>query len=231
MLAVPRPTKSTSPWLTNRPHCTTIRYQADENPPAALALGLGLQLAILCIAGVVLTPVIVVRAAGAGEDYLSWAVFAAVAISGATTILQAVRVGPHRFRLRVYSWEPPAPSSLSARQRSPRAAPAMLATLVVISSLFQFALSARLSLLRRILTPTVAGTVLMLIPVTVMPIVFDMLSKSPGGNFSARRAGERACHRVRHPRNSVESKGRSASLGAGYRRRRGLGGRGLLWPV
>ena len=53
--------------------------------------------------------------------------------------------------------------------------PAMLATLVVISSLFQFLLAWRLSLLRRILTPTVAGTVIMLIPVTVMPIVFGML--------------------------------------------------------
>ena len=57
----------------------------------------------------------------------------------------------------------------------------MLATLVVISSLFQFALSARLSLLRRILTPTVAGTVIMLIAVTVMPIVFDMLNQVPEG--------------------------------------------------
>ena len=59
--------------------------------------------------------------------------------------------------------------------------PAMLATLVVISSLFQFALSWRLSLLRRILTPTVAGTVIMLIPVTVMPIVFDGLTDVPDG--------------------------------------------------
>ena len=57
--------------------------------------------------------------------------------------------------------------------------PAMLAILVVISSLFQFLLAWRLSLLRRILTPTVAGTVIMLIPVTVMPIVFGMLTQAP----------------------------------------------------
>ena len=57
----------------------------------------------------------------------------------------------------------------------------MLATLVVISALFQFALSARLSLFRRILTPAVAGTVLMLIAVTVMPIVFGMLKDVPDG--------------------------------------------------
>ena len=57
----------------------------------------------------------------------------------------------------------------------------MLATLVVISSLFQFALAARLSLFRRIFTPTVAGTAIMLIPVTVMPIIFKMLGDVPKG--------------------------------------------------
>ncbi len=58
----------------------------------------------------------------------------------------------------------------------------MLATLVVVSALFQFALAARLSLLRRILTPAVAGTVIMLIAVTVMPIVFEMLTNVPEGS-------------------------------------------------
>ena len=57
--------------------------------------------------------------------------------------------------------------------------PALLATLVVISALFQFAFSARLSLFRRVLTPTVAGTVIMLIAVTVMPIIFGMLTEVP----------------------------------------------------
>ena len=70
-----------------------IRYAVDEWPPTPLAFGLGLQLALLTIAGIVLTPSIVIRAAGEGDPYLSWAAFAAVAVSGATTIVQAVRVG------------------------------------------------------------------------------------------------------------------------------------------
>ena len=53
------------------------------------------------------------------------------------------------------------------------AGPSTMASLVVISSLFQFLLAARLSLLRRIFTPVVSGTVIMLIAATVMPIVFD----------------------------------------------------------
>ena len=46
---------------------SSIRYQPDERPPEALAFGLGLQMAILQIAGIVLTPAIVIRAAGLGE--------------------------------------------------------------------------------------------------------------------------------------------------------------------
>ena len=72
---------------------TGIRYQPDETPPVALAFGLGLQLAVLTIAGIVLTPAIVIRAAGGTEDFLSWAVFAAILVSGVTTILQVVRFG------------------------------------------------------------------------------------------------------------------------------------------
>ena len=60
-----------------------------------------------------------------------------------------------------------------------------MASLIVVSSLFQFALAARLSLLRRIFTPVVAGTVIMLIAATVMPIVFDSLTDVPEGTSRA----------------------------------------------
>ena len=58
---------------------------------------------------------------------------------------------------------------------------ALLATLVIVSSLFQFLFAWRLSWLRRVITPIVGGTVIMLIAVTVMPIIFGMLAKVPPG--------------------------------------------------
>ena len=159
---------------------TGVRYEPNEKPPRALTFGLGLQFTILCIAGVVLTPAIVVRAAGGSETYLSWAVFAAVAVSGTTTVLQAVRLGRVGAGYVLLMGTSGAFIAVCVAALA-KGGPAMLATLVVISSLFQFALAARLSLLRRILTPTVAGTVIMLIAVTVMPIVFDMLTDVPEG--------------------------------------------------
>ncbi len=157
-----------------------VLYEPDEQPPHTITFALGFQAALLCIAGIVITPVIVVRAAAAGEPYLSWAVFGALIVSGITTILQAVRVGRIGAGYVLLMGTSGAFIAVCVTALV-EGGPAMLATLVIISSLFQFALSTRLSLLRRIITPTVAGTVIMLIAVTVMPIVFDMLTDVPEG--------------------------------------------------
>ena len=162
-----------------------IRYQPDESPPAPLALGLGFQQAALCIAGIVLTPLIVIRAAGLAEDgYLVWAVFAALAISGLTTILQARRLGPVGAGYPLLMGTSGAFIAVSVTALV-EGGPGMLATLIFVSALFQFLLAARLSWVRRVITPTVAGTVIMLIAVTVMPIIFDMLADVPEGTSPA----------------------------------------------
>ena len=158
-----------------------LRYQPDEGPSAALTLGLGLQLAMLTIAAIILTPTIVMRAAGASEAYLSWAVFATVAICGATTMLQSIRTG------RIGSGHVLVMGAAAAFiavciSAVEAGGPALLATLVVISSLVPLLISVRLALFQRILTATVSGTVIMLVPVTVMPAVFKLLAAVPAGS-------------------------------------------------
>ena len=157
-----------------------VRYEPDEKPPALLSLGLGLQMAVLCVAGIVLTPAIVIRAAGGTGTFVVWAVFAAVAISGISTLIQAVRFGRIGSGYVLLMGTSGAFIAVSIAAIA-EGGPAMLATLVLVSSFFQFGLASRLSLFRRILTPSVAGTVIMLIPVTVMPIMFDMLADVPAG--------------------------------------------------
>ena len=157
---------------------TSVRYEADERPPLPLSVGLGVQLMVLIVAGIVLTPAIVIRAAGGSETYLAWAVFAAVAISGTTTVMQAVRFGRIGAGYVLAMGTSGAFIAICVTALV-EGGPALLATLVVISALFQFTFSARLSLFRRVLTPTVAGTVIMLIAVTVMPIIFGMLTEVP----------------------------------------------------
>ncbi len=114
---------------------------------------------------------------------MAWAAFAALFISGATTVVQAVRVG------RIGSGHILIMGTSGAFFAVCIAAivkggPALMASLIVVSSLFQFLLAAKLSLLRRIFTPVVAGSVIMLIAATVMPIVFDMVDDVPEGTPS-----------------------------------------------
>ena len=157
---------------------TSVRYQPDESPPAALAFGCGLQLVMLGGASIVLIPTIVIRAAGGSEAYLSWAVFSAVAISGVCTALQAVRAGRIGAGYVLAMGPAGAFIGLSAAALA-QGGPALLGTLVVASSLLPIVLSARLSLFRRLLTPTIVGTVNMLIPVTVLPVVFGRMHQTP----------------------------------------------------
>lgn len=157
-----------------------IRYEPDERPPLALSIGLGFQYAILAVAGIVLTPVMMIRIAGGSEAYLSWAVFAALVISGTTTIIQSVRIGRigAGYILLMGSSGAFIAVCVSALEQG---GPGLLASLIVIASLFQFVLATKLSWFRRIFTPTVAGTVLMLIPVTIGPLVLGKLTDVPAG--------------------------------------------------
>ena len=68
-----------------------IRYEPDENPPLSVAIGTGIQSALVNLGGIVLGAVIVFRIAGQPESYISWAIFAALIVSGISTFLQAVR--------------------------------------------------------------------------------------------------------------------------------------------
>ena len=158
---------------------STIRYEADDNPPAALAFGCGLQLVVLGIASIILIPTIVIRAGGGSEAYLSWAVFCAVAVSGISTALQAVRLG--RIGAGYVLAMGPAGAYIGVCVSALiEGGPALLATLVVTSSLVPVVISMRLALFRRLLTPTIVGTVNMLVPATVLPVVFGRLTEAPG---------------------------------------------------
>ena len=158
-----------------------VRFEPDEKPPWPIAAGLALQYSILALGGVVLTVAIVFRSAETSETYLAWGAFGALLVSGLSTIVQVRRFGwlGSGYVLTMGTSGAFMAVSVAALQQG---GPALLATLVIISSLFQFLLAGHLSLLRRILTPTVAGTVIMLIAVNVMPFLFDFLDNVPAGS-------------------------------------------------
>jgi NCS2 family nucleobase:cation symporter-2/xanthine permease XanP len=158
-----------------------VRYEPDEVPPAPIAIGAGIQSAMVIVAPVVLTIVIVSRIADQPDGFLSWAVFAALLICGITTVIQAVRVGPIGAGHILIMGTSGAFIAVCVAALV-EGGPALMASLIVVSSLIQFLLASRLALLRRIFTPVIAGTVIMLIAVTVMPLVFDAVGDVPEGS-------------------------------------------------
>ena len=157
-----------------------VRYEPHESPPWPLAAGLAMQYSVLAIGGVVLTVAIVLRSAGSSAGYLAWGAFSALLVSGVATILQARRVGRlgSGYVLMMGTSGVFIAVSVAALREG---GPGLLASLIIVSSLFQFLLAGRLSILRRILTPTVAGTVIMLTAVNIMPFLFDFMDNVPEG--------------------------------------------------
>ena len=157
-----------------------VRYEPDESAPNHVTVGLGVQAGVITLPAVVIGVVIVIKAGGGSDSYLAWAAFAVLLVSGFTTLIQAVRVGRIGAGHILIMGTSGAffAVCIAALQV---AGPATMASLIVVSSLFQFLLAAKLSLLRRIFTPVVAGSVIMLITATVMPAIFPLLGDVPEG--------------------------------------------------
>ena len=157
-----------------------IRYEPEERCPPLVAAVAGLQGMVLILTTSVLYASIIAIGAGQDEAYLAWTAFAALAINGAGTALQAARLGRvgTGHVLTTGTATPFIAISITALSEG---GPALLASLVVASSLLQFALAAWAPLLRRIITPLVSGTVLMLVSATVVPVAMQRLMDVPDG--------------------------------------------------
>ena len=159
---------------------TDAHRHPDEKISSTLATGLAFQLTSLLLPSIAMIPTIVFRAAGESEDMVLWAVFASVVICGAVSILHAMRFrrSSSGYIIAVGTAGVAIAASVTAISGG---GPELLATLVVVMALVQIIFSYKLLLFRRILTPTVTGTIMLLTPVTVMPILFDQLKNVPEG--------------------------------------------------
>ena len=155
-----------------------IQFEPEETCPLSTALLVGFQGAVLIVAPTVLNVAIAIRSSGLDDIYLAWSVFAGMLICGAITAGQALQVGRFGAGHIALSW--PAAMFIAIMVGTISAAgPATFASLMVVCSLIQVALAWWLPLLRRIITPTVSGTVTMLVAVSVLPIAFDTVRDLP----------------------------------------------------
>ena len=161
-----------------------IRYEPDERCPALTALGVGFQGVMLVLGPLVLVVAITARAGNQDDAYLTWAVFASLIIAGVLTATQAARFW--RFGAGHILIMGPTPNYVAISALALAAGgPALLASLTLAASFCYIGLSVWLPLLRRVVTPVVSGTVLMLIAVTALPIAFNRVQEVPEGSSAA----------------------------------------------
>jgi NCS2 family nucleobase:cation symporter-2/xanthine permease XanP len=166
--------------LASTPVNDHIRYEPDEQCALLSSFVVGIQGIMLVLPPAISIVVINVLAAGQDEEYLTWAVFSALIIVGIVTALQASRLGRLGAGHLVVVGVTPNYIALSVLALN-EGGPGMLASLMGASALFFFAIATWLPQLRRVITPTVSGTVLMLIAVMVLPICLDRFREVPEG--------------------------------------------------
>ena len=157
-----------------------IRYEPDEGCPPLLAASVGLQGIALALAPTVLIVAVTVSASGGDDADLSWAVFAALIINAIITFVHATRawyLGAGQIVIAGPTVQFVAVSVAAVSEGGPET----LAALMVVCSFVQLGMAAALPLLRRVITPVVSGTVLMLVAATLLPVATNQFDKLPEG--------------------------------------------------
>ena len=150
------------------------RYEAHEHPPALASLGFAAQFTLIATPTLMVTPIVVAKASGRDDAYLVWMVFASLLVAGLATLVQVRRVGlvGAGSMLPMFTAAFSIPFCITAVSDG---GPATLAALVLVCGLGQIAISRWLFILRRVVTPIVGGTVLMILSITLASVVPRLL--------------------------------------------------------
>lgn len=156
------------------PDSQNLRYEAHENPPLLTSLGYGFQFSLIASVTLLVTPVVVANAAGKGGLYLTWMVFASLVVCGVSTLIQVRRLGPVGAGavLPMFTAAFSIPFCITALVDG---GPGTLMALVLVTAVTQIAVSRWLFIFRRLFTPTLGGTMTMILSVTLASVVPRLL--------------------------------------------------------
>ena len=157
-----------------------LRYEPEDRCPPTLALVSALQIFVPNTISVILLATIVALASGQGDDYLAWAIFSGLIITGISIILHTFRfwhIGSARLVVTNFNVPLLAITTLALATGGP----GLLASLVMVSTFLQFLMTMRLAWFRRLFTPTVSGTVIMLVAVSAVPFIVSRTIAAPEG--------------------------------------------------
>ncbi len=157
-----------------------IRYEPDESAPWPLTVNVAFQGAVLIVSNTITFVVIFSAAFEDDGNYAEWAMVGALIIAGLVTALHASqlgRVGPGHILLM----GPGVPFLAACVLAVDAGGLELMSSLVIASSLIQFAVAAWLARLRRLITPVVSGVAFMMIALSAMPIAIERMNDVPAG--------------------------------------------------
>lgn len=164
--------------VKHTPEKDGLVYAVDERPPEWMSILLGFQYVLMIVTPILVTPLVVTRAAGLDAADVSWILFASLLASGISTYIQIYRVGKvgAGYLLFIGTSAAFVACSLAAVEIGGMA---LVATMAVLSAPLQILFGWFLGPLRNIITPLVGGVVIMLIVVNVMPIAMNVMAGDP----------------------------------------------------
>ena len=157
----------------------TLLYAVDENPPHWLTLVLSFQHVLLMFNGIIIVPAIISTSFDVSPEEISYIIFATIMVTSITTCIQAVRVGQIGSGYVLFMG---VSGTFFACTLDAMAVGglALVATLCLLSAPIEFLFSYFLRHLRKIITPSVGGVVIMLVTVMVIPIGLEMWTGPKG---------------------------------------------------
>ena len=157
------------------------RYEPHETPPAGRALARAAQLALMLVPRMILLPLLVVTVAGGRGALESRVVLASIVVC--SLLMLVITVGSGRLRtenLYVSTVDPlSVPFCILALRNG---GTGTLAALVLVTGLFQVIVGMRLSRLRRLITPAVSSTLVVLSVMSLIPVLASTVGAGPAGS-------------------------------------------------
>ena len=157
-----------------------LRYEPNEHCSPLLSLVVAVQGMMVGLPITVTVVVITALSGGQNEEYQAWAMFAALTLLAGVTALQASRIWRFGAGHTFISVSSPTYIAISVLALD-AGGPTLLVSLLVVAALCYFAVATWLPLLRRVITPTVSGIVLMLVAVSILPITLESITEVPSG--------------------------------------------------
>lgn len=157
---------------------SNLLYQMEDRPRIGVAILLAFQNIVTALGGIIAVPLIIAGVAGVGVEDTAFLVSATLLASGITTWLQAVGVGPKKFRVGAKipcvmgtDFTFVSPGIIVIAQMG-GGLPAYFGA-TIMGSFIEIILSRFLKVIMKFFPPVVTGTVVTLIGTTLIPVAID----------------------------------------------------------